>query len=115
MRQQLDSFDEFIQMNVQRIVEDSPAIELQGEAQHQDGQVEKPAKHIIKFDQIYLSKPTHWEKDGAPCPMMPNEARLRNLTYCAPLYVDITKTMLYYLLKMSIVYMGRRGQYMRAK
>ena len=47
MRQQLDSFDEFIQMNVQRIVEDSPAIELQGEAQHQDGQVEKPAKHII--------------------------------------------------------------------
>ena len=24
--------------------------------------------------------------------MMPNEARLRNLTYCAPLYVDITKT-----------------------
>jgi DNA-directed RNA polymerase II subunit RPB2 len=24
--------------------------------------------------------------------MMPNEARLRNLTYSAPLYVDITKT-----------------------
>nr|NVI77337.1 RNA polymerase II 140kD subunit [Cucujiformia] len=37
-------------------------------------------------------KPTHWEKDGAPSPMMPNEARLRNLTYSAPLYVDITKT-----------------------
>ena len=26
--------------------------------------------------------------------MMPNEARLRNLTYSAPLYVDITKTVL---------------------
>ncbi|ESO10501.1 hypothetical protein HELRODRAFT_125743, partial [Helobdella robusta] len=36
-------------------------------------------------------KPTHWEKDGAPSPMMPNEARLRNLTYSSPLYVDITK------------------------
>lgn len=24
--------------------------------------------------------------------MMPNEARLRNLTYSSPLYVDITKT-----------------------
>ena len=24
--------------------------------------------------------------------MMPNEARLRNLTYSAPLYVDINKT-----------------------
>ena len=38
-----------------------------------------------------MSAPTHWEKDGAPVPLMPNEARLRNLTYAAPLYVDITK------------------------
>ncbi|CAH1998748.1 unnamed protein product [Acanthoscelides obtectus] len=29
VRQQLDSFDEFIQMSVQRIVEDSPQIDLQ--------------------------------------------------------------------------------------
>ena len=29
VRQQLDSFDEFIQMSVQRIVEDSSVIELQ--------------------------------------------------------------------------------------
>ena len=94
VRQQLDSFDEFIQMNVQRIVEDSPPIELQGEAQHQHGEIEVPPKFQIKFEQIYLSKPTHWEKDGAPCPMMPNEARLRNLTYSAPLYVDITKTVI---------------------
>jgi len=48
----------------------------------------------MKFEQIYLSKPTHWEKDGAPSAMMPNEARLRNLTYSAPLYVDITKTII---------------------
>ena len=27
----------------------------------------------IKFEQIYLSKPTHWEKDGAPSPLMANE------------------------------------------
>lgn len=51
-------------------------------------------RYLLKFEQIYLSKPTHWEKDGAPSPMMPNEARLRNLTYSAPLYVDITKTIL---------------------
>ena len=92
VRQQLDSFDEFIQMNVQRMVEDSPPIELQGEVQHGDGGIDKPPKYILKFEQIYVSKPTHWEKDGAPSPMMPNEARLRNLTYSAPLYVDITKT-----------------------
>ncbi|KHJ93906.1 DNA-directed RNA polymerase II subunit RPB2 family protein [Oesophagostomum dentatum] len=91
VRQQLDSFDEFIQMNVQRIVEDSPPVELQSEVQHFSGDIENPTKFSLKFDQIYLSKPTHWEKDGAPTPMMPNEARLRNLTYSSPLYVDITK------------------------
>ncbi|CAB0033808.1 unnamed protein product [Trichogramma brassicae] len=92
VRQQLDSFDEFIEMSVQRIVEDSPVIEIVAEVQHTTGEIEKPMKHLVKFEQIYLSKPTHWEKDGAPSPMMPNEARLRNLTYAAPLYVDITKT-----------------------
>ena len=42
MRQQLDSFDEFIQMSVQRIVEDAPPIDLQAEAQHTSGEVEDP-------------------------------------------------------------------------
>ncbi|ODM94972.1 DNA-directed RNA polymerase II subunit RPB2, partial [Orchesella cincta] len=94
VRQQLDSFDEFIQMSVQRIVEDSPQIDLQAEAQHTTGEIENTARYLLKFEQIYLSKPTHWEKDGAPSAMMPNEARLRNLTYSAPLYVDITKTVI---------------------
>ncbi|XP_071485515.1 DNA-directed RNA polymerase II subunit RPB2 [Diadema setosum] len=94
VRQQLDSFDEFIQMSVQRIVEDSPAVDLQAEAQHMTTEQEIPTRYLLKFEQIYLSKPTHWEKDGSPSPMMPNEARLRNLTYSAPLYVDITKTVL---------------------
>ena len=64
---------------------------LQGEAQHSRGEIEAPTRYLVKFEQIYMSQPTHWEKDGAPVPMMPNEARLRNLTYSAPLYVDITK------------------------
>lgn len=42
VRQQLDSFDEFIQMSVQRIVEDSPEIELQAESQHMTSDMEEP-------------------------------------------------------------------------
>ena len=38
VRQQLDSFDEFIQMSVQRIVEDTPAIELQAESTYDDSE-----------------------------------------------------------------------------
>ena len=44
VRQQLDSFDEFIQMSVQRIVEDAPPIDLQAEAQHTSGEVEDPVR-----------------------------------------------------------------------
>jgi len=42
VRQQLDSFDEFIQMSIQRIVEGSPQIELQAESKHWTGEVENP-------------------------------------------------------------------------
>jgi len=91
VRQQLDSFDEFIEISIQRIMGDVPEIDLQAEAQHTTGEIENPVKYSLKFEQIYLSKPIHWEKDGAPSPILPNEARLRNLTYSALLYVDITK------------------------
>jgi len=82
VRQQLDSFDEFIQMSVQRIVEEAPAVELQTELQHTTGEIEAPTKFTLKFGQIYLSKPTHWEKDGAPTPLMPNEVFFGFHTHC---------------------------------
>ena len=44
VRQQLDSFDEFIQMSVQRIVEDAPAVDLQAEAQHTTTEAEIPVR-----------------------------------------------------------------------
>lgn len=54
---------------------------------------EEEKVYEIKFGQIYLSKPTFVEPDGETVVMFPKEARLRNLTYSAPLYVDITKTL----------------------
>ena len=90
VRQQLDSFDDFIQISIQRIIEDTAEIELQAEAQHTEDESDNPPKHVLKFEQVYLSKPTHWEKNDARNEKFcPNEARLRNLTYAAPLCVDI--------------------------
>ncbi len=48
-------------------------------------------RYIVHFGQVYLSKPVFVEADGTAAPMFPQEARLRNLTYSAPLYVDIKK------------------------
>jgi DNA-directed RNA polymerase II subunit RPB2 len=100
VRQQLDSFDEFIQNTMQEYVDDSGAIRVSPEYQHTVGYdedqyddnlaSEQKAVFSISFGQVYLSKPTNVEKDGTVTNMFPHEARLRNLTYSAPLYVDVT-------------------------
>jgi DNA-directed RNA polymerase II subunit RPB2 len=43
----------------------------------------------IEFRNVQIRKPTIFENNGAITPMYPNDARLRNITYAAPVYVDI--------------------------
>jgi len=56
----------------------------------------KRVKHeyevTLEFEKISIRKPTIFENNGTVHPMMPNDARLRNLTYAAPLNVDIKVT-----------------------
>ena len=53
----------------------------------------KKVKHeyevTLEFEKISIRKPTIFENNGAIHPMMPNDARLRNLTYASPLNVDV--------------------------
>ena len=51
-------------------------------------------RYVIEFGQIYLSKPTQVEQDGTTSALFPQEARVRNLTYATPLYVDIASQLL---------------------
>ncbi|KAK9687792.1 DNA-dependent RNA polymerase II, partial [Basidiobolus ranarum] len=94
VRQQLDSFDEFIQNTIQEIVDESSNMVLQTTTQHSAHGGEVAKRFHIHFGQIYLSKPTMTESDGSTQSMYPQEARLRNLTYAAPLYVDMRKQVL---------------------
>jgi len=63
-----------------------------------DGSItgDKKVKHeyevTIEFEKISIRKPTIFENNGAIHPMMPNDARLRNLTYASPLNVDVKVT-----------------------
>ncbi|KAI8924497.1 DNA-dependent RNA polymerase II second largest subunit [Entophlyctis helioformis] len=91
VRQQLDSFDEFIQNTMQEIVDENAQLVLQTASQHSGNEGDVTKQYIIQFGQIYLSKPTNTESDGSTQSMFPHEARLRNLTYAAPLYVDMKK------------------------
>ena len=46
----------------------------------------------VEFQKPQLRKPTIFENNGAVLPMLPNDARLRNLTYASPLTVDVAVT-----------------------
>lgn len=95
VRQQLDSFDEFIAHTVQEVVEESIPIEVFAESGgDEDG--DAPRKHVVKFGQIYLAPPQISEADGTSEQLFPNMARLRGLTYAAPLYVDVERRVLEY-------------------
>jgi DNA-directed RNA polymerase II subunit RPB2 len=43
----------------------------------------------MSFENLAFRKPTIFENNGAVLPMMPNDARLRNLTYASPLFIDV--------------------------
>ncbi|MFH1638059.1 MAG: DNA-directed RNA polymerase subunit B'' [Candidatus Woesearchaeota archaeon] len=44
----------------------------------------------IKFDNIWIEKPQMIEADGSKRDIYPAEARLRNLTYSAPMYLEVS-------------------------
>lgn len=82
MRQQLDSFNEFVSNTMQEIIDETPEILIKPESQHMPGsdESEEEIEWKIHFGQIYLSKPMMSEADNDSRPLFPKEARLRNLT-----------------------------------
>ncbi|KAJ6504421.1 DNA-dependent RNA polymerase II second largest subunit [Mycena vulgaris] len=94
VRQQLDSFDEFVQNTMQELVDENSDLILDQADQHTGHDSDMTRRYEIKFGQIYLSRPTVTEADGSVVPVFPQEARLRNLTYSAPLYIEMKKRVL---------------------
>ncbi|KAI0639575.1 DNA-dependent RNA polymerase II second largest subunit [Trametes polyzona] len=94
VRQQLDSFDEFVQNTMQELVDENSDLILDQADQHTGHEADVTRRYEIKFGQIYLSRPTVTEADGSVVPVFPQEARLRNLTYSAPLYIEMKKRVL---------------------
>lgn len=91
VRQQLDSFNEFIQNTIQDVVDDLPPLVIKNEIEKiRFSEWKKNLKLILRFGQLHLTKPTFIEENGTTHTLLPNEARLRNLTYSSPLYCDVS-------------------------
>ncbi|KAB8240208.1 beta and beta-prime subunits of DNA dependent RNA-polymerase [Aspergillus flavus] len=91
--QQLDSFDEFISSTMQELVEEQGQVTLDQTLPPDEDEVDPVVvrRYELKFGTVMLSRPSVTEGDGATTIMLPQEARLRNLTYASPLYLGITK------------------------
>ena len=81
-KQFTDSYDDFVKHRVREIVS-----------------LMRPIRANFEEDFIELQltggsvkEPVMLEKDGTVRPIMPNECRIRNMTYSAPLYVDVHVT-----------------------
>jgi DNA-directed RNA polymerase beta subunit len=83
---QIESYNHFIKFGMQSIIEEIDSLHLNpegGEFKLKFGQVEIGSPHIKEADGSIRSK----ERSS---PVFPNEARIRNLTYAAPVWVTIT-------------------------
>jgi DNA-directed RNA polymerase II subunit RPB2 len=89
--QQLDSFDEFVSTTMQELVDENSQIVLDQNNPPPDEQGNTIAlrRYEIKFMTVLISEPRMTEGDGTTSRMLPQEARLRNLTYSSALYVKL--------------------------
>jgi DNA-directed RNA polymerase II subunit RPB2 len=90
--QQIESFNEFMKSTMQDLVNDNAQLTLdQNNPPSSEDNPIALRRYEINFGTISLSRPAMTEGDGSTQVMLPQEARLRNLTYSSPLYVDMTK------------------------
>jgi DNA-directed RNA polymerase II subunit RPB2 len=90
VKHQIDSYNDFISRKLEQIVEGFNPIDVCNTYLPEAGCY----KYVVSvaMQNPALSRPLIYEKDGSTKAMLPNDARLRNLTYAAPLSVDICIT-----------------------
>ncbi|HJJ60095.1 MAG TPA: DNA-directed RNA polymerase subunit B'' [Methanocorpusculum sp.] len=84
-RHQLDSYNFFIEENLQRVVDEQKIVEteIENRGKNQD-------KVWVELGNIRVEHPIVREADGSQSKLFPTEARLRNLTYAAPMILEMT-------------------------
>jgi len=81
VRFQIDSFNDFIDNRLQKIVDEIGEIKPE---------VPEIGELTIKFGKVSVGKPCVKEAEGAVRDVIPIEARIRDLSYTAPVYIEAT-------------------------
>lgn len=79
----IESFNGFIEKQMQEIIEENKIIEPTIIPQNVD-------EFKIMLDKVWITKPEIIEADGSKRSIFPSEARLRKITYAAPIYLEVS-------------------------
>lgn len=79
----IDSFDNFLEQGLQEIIEENRDIEPTIIPHNID-------EFKIRLDKIWVGQPEITEADGSTRKIFPVEARLRKITYSAPVYMEVS-------------------------
>jgi|UniRef100_A0A6C0J1Q7 DNA-directed RNA polymerase II subunit RPB2 len=83
---QVDSFNEFIQNGISRIIAEESAIYIESD------DPKNFINYTVTFDDVFIPSPTVIEESREMRDLFPSEARTRDLTYDSPIYVTVTET-----------------------
>ncbi len=79
----INSFNNFVEFELQKIIDDNKEIEPTIIPSNVD-------EFKIRLDKIWVTKPEMIEADGSKRLIYPVEARLRKITYAAPIYIEVS-------------------------
>ncbi len=83
VKSDIESFNNFVDAELQKIIQENREIEPTIIPPNVD-------EFKIRFDKVRLTKPEIIEADGSKRIVFPQEARLRKLTYSAPIFITVS-------------------------
>lgn len=90
--QQLDSYDDFVTNSISETIQETARI-IKEHSVPPEGDPDNPIvmrRYMIEFGGLQVTGATVTENDGQTRPLYPHEARLRNLTYACPMFIEMT-------------------------
>ena len=95
VKHQIDSFNNLIRENIPRTIQQFPIESaFLSDSRSGDSMLSGNIKYTCEFLKAYVTKPLQYKNDSTGYrPLYPNEARLRDLTYSSPLFVDYKQSL----------------------
>jgi len=79
VKHHIDSYNRFLTEGIQKVINETGVLET-----------EIKGGYKVKFGRVRIGKPITKEADGSVKEITPMEARIRNLSYSAPVYLEMT-------------------------